>query len=87
MALLENAVAGWLTIFSLLLAVVAVLAYRRSRNPKVLGIAVAFSLFFVKALVITVALFTARSLADVWVPMAVFDTMVLLAFYASALRS
>jgi len=87
MALLENAVAGFVTIFALLLAVVAVLAYRRSRNPKVLGIALAFGLFFAKGLVVTYALFTATELDTVWVPMAAFDTVALLAFYASAVKS
>ena len=87
MALLENVVAGWLTVFSLGLAVVAVLAYRRSRNPKVLGIALAFALFFAKGIVVTVALFTTARLDAVWVPMAAFDTVALLAFYASALKS
>lgn len=87
MALLENAVAGFLTIFALLLAVLAVLAYRRSRNPKVLGIALAFTLFFAKGLVVTWALFTLVRLDEVWVPMAAFDAVALLAFYASALRA
>lgn len=86
MALLENAVAGWLTVFSALLAVVAVLAYRRSRNSKMLGVAVAFGLFFAKGIVVTYALFTAVTLEDVWVPMAAFDTVALLAFFASALK-
>ena len=87
MALLENAVAGWLTIFSLLLAAVAVLAYRRSANPRVLGIAVGFAIFFVKGLVVTLALFTAATLNTLWVPMAAFDTAALVAFYAAALRA
>ncbi len=86
MALLENLVAGWLTVFSFGLAVVAVLAYRRSRNPKLLGIAIAFTLFFAKGVVVTVALFTTARLDAVWVPMAALDTVALLAFYGSALK-
>ena len=86
MALVENAVAGFLTVFALLLAVLAVLAWRRSRNPKVLGIALAFALFFAKGLLVTVALFTTAALDTVWVPMAGFDTAALLAFYVAALR-
>lgn len=86
MALLENSVAGFVTVFSLLLAILAVFAYRRSGNPKVLGIALAFALFFAKGLVVTYALFTATDLAAVWVPMAAFDTVALLAFYASAVK-
>ena len=87
MALLENSVAGFLTVFALLLAVLAVLAYRRSGNPKVLGIALAFTLFFAKEVVVTYALFTLTRLDDVWVPMAAFDTVALLAFYVSALKT
>ena len=87
MALLENSVAGFLTVFALLLAVLAVLAYRRSGNRKVLGIALAFSLFFAKGLVVTWALFTLTRLDAVWVPMAAFDAAALLAFYASALKA
>ncbi len=86
MALIENLLAGWLTTFSLLLALVAVLAYRRSSNPKVLGVALAFALFFAKGLVVTVALFTAKSLDTVWVTMAALDTVALLVFYLAALR-
>ena len=87
MALLENSVAGFVTVFSLLLAILAVFAYRRSGNPKVLGIALAFALFFAKGLVVTYALFTTTRLEAVWVPMAAFDTVALLAFYASAVKS
>jgi DMSO reductase anchor subunit len=87
MALLENAVTGWLTVFAFLLTVVALLAYRRSRNRKMLGIAAAFGLFFVKGVAVTYALFTATSLDTLWVPMALFDTFALLGFYLSALKS
>jgi len=87
MALLENAVTGWLTVFSLLLTVVALLAYRRSGNPKMLGIAVAFALFFAKGLAMSYALFTATTLEALWVPMALFDTSALLGFYLAALKS
>ena len=86
MALLENVLAGWLTAFSLLLAIVAVLAYRRSANRKILLIAIAFALFFAKGLVVTYALFTSTLLSDVWVLMAAFDTVALFVFYASAVR-
>lgn len=86
MALLENAVAGWLTVFALLLAVLAALAYRRSANPKVLGIAGAFALFFAKGVLVSWTLFTSVTLETVWIPMAVFDTFALLAFYLAALR-
>jgi hypothetical protein len=86
MAVLENAVAGWITVFALLLMIVALFAYRRSGNVKVLGVAVAFALFFVKGLVVTIALFTETSLDTVWVPMGAFDTVILLAFYLSAVK-
>lgn len=87
MALLENLVAGWLTAFALFLAVIAVLAYRRSANPKVLGIAAAFALFFVKGIVVSAALFTSVRLETLWIPMAGLDTVALLAFYLSAIKS
>ena len=87
MALLENAVTGWLTAFALLLMVVALLAYRRSGNVKMLGIAAAFGLFFAKWLAVTYALFTATTLETLWVPMALFDTFALLGFYLAALKS
>lgn len=87
MALLENALAGWLTAFSLLLAVLALFAFRRSGNPKVLGISAAFALFFAKGLVVTYALFATGALEALWVPMATFDTVALLAFYLAAVKS
>jgi len=85
MALVENAVAGFLTVFSLLLAVLAVLAYRRSENRKVLGIAAAFAVFFTKGLLLTAILFTSTALETVWIPTAALDSVALVMFYASAL--
>jgi hypothetical protein len=64
----------------------ALLAYRRSANAKVLGIAVAFGLFFAKGVAVTWALFTQTSLETVWVTMGLLDTGVLLTFYLSALK-
>ena len=87
MALLENVLTGWLTVFALLLTVLALLAYRRSANAKMLGIAAAFGLFFAKGLLVTYALFTATTLETIWVPMALFDTFALLGFYLAALKS
>lgn len=66
--------------------IVAIQAYRRSGNPKVLGIAAAFALFAGKGVLVTVALFTATGLDTVWVPMGVVDAAILLVFYVSALR-
>jgi hypothetical protein len=87
MALLENAVTGWLTVFALLLTIVSILAYRRSGNVKMLAIAVAFGLFFAKGVAVTYALFTATTLEALWVPMALFDTFALLGFYLAALKT
>jgi len=87
MALLENVVTGWLTAFALLLTIVALLAYRRSATVKMLGIAAAFGLFFVKGLAVTYALFTATTLETLWVPMALLDTFALFGFYLAALKS
>lgn len=86
MALLENAVAGWLTVFAALLTAVSLLAYRRSANPKLLGVAAAFALFFVKGLIVTIALFTAVTLDSLWVPMGVMDSVILLVFYLAAVK-
>lgn len=86
MALLENAVAGWMTVFAALLLAVSLLAYRRSGNPKLLGVSAAFALFLAKGLVVTIALFTSGSLDGVWVPMGILDSVILLAFYLAAVK-
>ncbi len=86
MALVENVMAGWIVAFAVLLTALAVGAYRRSSNPKVLGIAAAFALFAGKGAVVSWALFTSVQLEEVWVEMAAFDTAILLVFYLSALR-
>jgi len=72
--------------FAALLTAVSLLAYRRSANPKLLGVAAAFALFFVKGLIVTIALFTAVTLDSLWVPMGVMDSVILLVFYLAAVK-
>jgi len=83
---LENLVVAWVTVFALLLLVVAALAYRRSANPKIAGVMAAFALMFVKGLGMTWFLFTTTESNPAFLFIGIVDALVLLAFYLSALR-
>ncbi len=56
MADILNVLAAWITVFSLVVTVVAAVAYRRVRNQRVLLVAVAFALFTVKGVLLTLSL-------------------------------
>ena len=50
-----NVLAAWITIFSIALTVVAAVAYSRVRNTRVLLVAIAFALFAVQGVVLTLS--------------------------------
>ena len=84
---IENLATAAITITAGLLAVVALRAWTHTRSRKVLLVAVAFLVFFLKALVLSAALFTTGRWGEEFLPVSVVaDLLVLLLFYAAILR-
>jgi hypothetical protein len=83
----ENVVLAAVSVFALALTIIAVLAWRRSRDARLLFLAAAFSVFFVKSLLLTIALFVGDSdLVTLFLVSAVFDLVILALFYGFTLR-
>ncbi len=88
MNIIYNVTFAVLTILALVLSVVSVLAYIRSRKSKFLMVSVAFVLFFVKGLWLTYSLFSIpkSQWASFLLPVAVLDCIVLVLLYLSILK-
>ncbi len=76
---------AWATVLSLVLLVVALLSYLRSRERRILLISVAFGAFFTKNLVLTAFLFASLP-EGLLVYSALFDTAILVSFYFALFR-
>lgn len=50
---LENFLIAWITIFALILFIVAILTYTRTKHPRLGIICTAFALFFIKGILLT----------------------------------
>lgn len=83
----ENVIVAAVMVLAITLAFIALLAWRRTRDVQVIFLTVAFVVFFVKALVLTAALFFAEvpssTLILVW---GTFDLAILALFYGFTLR-
>ena len=55
---IQDVLLAWITLFAAALLVIAVISYRRTGNPKIMYIAAGFGLFFMKALIMSIALYT-----------------------------
>ena len=53
---ITNILRAWIMIFALILFIVSIFAYYRTRNKRVLIVSVAFAIFFVKGIVLTLGL-------------------------------
>ena len=53
---LVNFLRAWIMVFALILFIVSMVAYHRTRNKRVLIVAVAFGIFFVKGIVLSLGL-------------------------------
>jgi hypothetical protein len=72
-----NVLAAWITIFSIALTVVAGVAYSRVRNQRVLMVTLAFALFAVKGVILTLSLLI-EEVSDhyLWIAVAM-DTVII----------
>ena len=87
MVAVENILLAAAAVFALTLAVLAALAWRRSRDRRLIVLGAAFSVFFVKSLVLTVALFAGDTdFVTLFIASAVFDLSILALFYGFTLR-
>ncbi|MFP4000550.1 MAG: hypothetical protein ACLFSM_04560 [Thermoplasmata archaeon] len=77
-----------LTVLALVLSVISILAYRRSRKKKLILVSIAFILFFVKGLWLSYALFDIPK--EAWgsflIPVAVVDCLILILLYLSIVK-
>lgn len=87
MVAVENVIVAAVMVLSFTLSVIALLAWRRTRDARVVFLGLAFGIFFVKALVLTAALFLAEiALPTLIVIWGTFDLAILALFYGFTLR-
>mgnify|MGYP006266639025 CR=1 FL=1 len=87
MVAVENILIAAVTVFSLALAVIAFLAWRRARNARLALLGIAFGVFAAKGLFLSVALLDGwQDLAQLLVISAAFDLVILALFYGFTLR-
>ena len=81
-----NVFAAWILIFSIALTVVAAVAYSRMRNQRVLMVTLAFALFAVKGMVLTLSLFM-EDVSDMYLAVAVvMDTIIIVLLALTLLK-
>jgi len=87
MVAVENVIVAAVTVIALALTIIAILAWRRVRDLRLLLLAGGFALFFAKGVVLTTALFlTGLNLAELFIISSTFDLMILALFYGFTLR-
>ncbi|HLE47600.1 MAG TPA: hypothetical protein VI818_04820 [Candidatus Thermoplasmatota archaeon] len=86
-AWLPNVATAAFTVFSLALFAIALRAWYFTRSPKVLLLSIGFGLMLVKALVLSVLLFTSRTWGEsAMLASLIMDLGVLGAFYGAVLK-
>lgn len=87
MVAVENIIVAAVTVIAFALTIIAILAWHRARDIHLLLLAGGFSLFFVKGVVLTTALFfTGLNLAELFIISGAFDLLILALFYGFTLR-
>jgi len=79
----ENIIAAFVTAFSLVLFLISLNSYRRARKMRILIICVAFLLFFIKGLVMTVALFYFVTLQSQIAYLSIIDVVILIMLFVA----
>lgn len=84
---IENVIVAAVMVLALTLTLIALLAWRRTRDRNIVFLGIAFAVFFVKGLILSVALF----LTDIGLPTLIilwgsFDLAILALFYGFTLR-
>ena len=87
MVAIENVILAAVSVFAFALTVIAVVAWRRTRDGHFLFLTAAFAVFFVKGLFLSTALFLGwTDLAQLIVISGAFDLLILALFYGFTLR-
>ena len=81
-----NVLAAWVTVFSLIVTVVAAVAYRRVRNQRVLLVAAAFAVFTLKGALLTLSLWNEWASGRYLTASVVMDTVVIVLLAATVLK-
>ena len=83
----ENLIAAGVTVFAAALTAIGVMAYRRTRDRKLLAVTVAFALFLAQGVILSVTLFTQTlDLLGLFLIFGGFDFAILALMYAATLR-
>jgi hypothetical protein len=81
-----NVLAAWILIFSIALTVIAAIAYTRVRNKRVLMVVLAFALFAIKGVVLTLSLFM-EDVSDSYLALSVLlDTIIIVLLAMTVLK-
>jgi hypothetical protein len=84
---IENVLLAAVSVFALALTLIAVIAFRRTRDGHLVFLAAAFGVFFVKGLVLTIFLFSPTiDLRQTFVLSGALDLVILALFYGFTLR-
>jgi len=84
---IENFLVAAMTVFALALTVIALLAWKRTRDFRLLFLGASFALFSTKGVVLTLVLFlTPMPLPTLVVIWGAFDLAILASFYGFTLR-
>jgi len=84
---IENILLAAVSVFALVLTAIALIAFRRTKDPHILLLAGAFAVFFVKGLLLTTFLFTGPiDLGRFFILSGSFDLAILALFYGFTLR-
>ncbi len=87
MVAIENVLLAAVSVFALALTVIAVIAARRTRDAHLALLAAAFSVFFLKGLVLTILLFIGLiDLRPLFLVSGSLDLVILALFYGFTLR-
>ena len=54
--ILINFLRAWIMVFALVLLIVSIIAYQRTKNQRVLIVSIAFVVFFIKGIILTLGL-------------------------------
>jgi hypothetical protein len=78
---------AWITVFSVTLLLISLISYGRTRNRRILLVGLAFLMFSVKGVALTIGLYW----PSVWnvttdLPALLFDVLILLILYFATLR-
>jgi hypothetical protein len=79
----ENLIAAFVTAFSLILFIIALNSYRRAKKVRILVISLSFLMFFVKGLIMTIALFFYVALQGQLAYLGIIDVVILMMLFVA----